>query len=53
MILSYSLDVRQLPLDILFSLILCDVGGCGGSVGDVVAQWGMWWLSGECGGSVG
>jgi hypothetical protein len=33
--------------------------GCGGSLGDVVAQLGMWWLSGDlvaqwgCGGSVG
>jgi NADPH:quinone reductase-like Zn-dependent oxidoreductase len=27
--------------------------GCGGSVGDVVAQLGMWWLSWGCGGSVG
>jgi hypothetical protein len=27
--------------------------GCGGSVGDVVAQKGMWWLSRGCGGSVG
>jgi hypothetical protein len=27
-------------------------GGCGDSVGDVVAQLGMWWISGGRGGSV-
>jgi hypothetical protein len=39
--------IIQILLHYIYNINIKNIRGCGGSYGDVVAQLGMWWLSGD------